>query len=46
MERIVKFKDFVTEALGVPTGIIPLAKQLFDHLVDNIEKQDSLEDLI
>ena len=46
MERIVKFKDFVTEALGVPTGIIPLAKQLFDYLIDNIENQDDLEDLV
>ena len=46
MDKIVKFKDFVTEALGVPTGVIPLAKQLFDYLIDNIENQDDLEDLV
>lgn len=45
MERIVKFKDFVVEALGVPTGIIPLAKELYEYIIQNIETDDNLKEL-
>ena len=45
MGRIVKFKDFVIEALGVPTGIIPLAKELYEYIIQNIDSDDNLTEL-
>lgn len=45
MNRIVKFDNFLNEALGVPTNIIPLAKELFDFIVENIYPDDDLDGL-
>ena len=45
MNRIIKFDNFVNEALGVPTNIIPLAKELFDFIVNGIYHDDDLEGL-
>lgn len=45
MNKIAKFDQFITEALGVPTNIIPLAKELFDFIVNGIHPDDDLDGL-
>jgi len=45
MNRIIKFDNFLNESLGVPTNIIPLAKELFDFIVNGIYPDDDLEGL-
>ena len=45
MNRIVKFNEFVNEALGVPTGIIPLSKELFQFIKSNIDEDSELDEL-
>lgn len=45
MNKIVRFENFINEALGVPTNIIPLAKEVFDFIVNSINPDDDLDDL-
>lgn len=45
MNKIIKFEEFINEALGVPTNIIPLAKEVFNFIVENINPDDDLDGL-